>query len=147
MTPSIYSFKLKNNLSELKALRQHVETFGQMVGLAENCLFEVNLCLDELFTNIVSYGFRDNRQHLIRFTIQMDNNVLTLDVEDGGMPFNPLEKPEPRIPIDPGNIKIGGLGIHLVKKLTDDICYQRNRGKNHLTLKKSVASNASRSPM
>ena len=136
--PQTYSFGLKNDLSELTVLRQHVEEFGHMAGLSQNCLFEIILCLDELFTNIVSYGFDDDRHHLIQFTLQLDNDVLILDVEDGGIPFNPLSKQESGIPIDPKNIKIGGLGIHIVKKLTNDICYQRNRGKNHLTLKKTI---------
>ncbi|MGD8992786.1 MAG: ATP-binding protein [Desulfobacterales bacterium] len=136
--PPTYSFGLKNDLSELTVLRQHVNNFGHMAGLSQNCLFEITLCLDELFTNIVSYGFDDDRHHLIQFTLQMDNDVLVLDVEDGGIPFNPLLNQEPRVPIDPKNIKIGGLGIHIVKKLTNDICYQRNRGKNHLTLKKTI---------
>lgn len=145
--PQAYSFGLKNDLSELTVLRRHVQNFGRMAGLSENCLFEIILCLDELFTNIVSYGFDDDRHHLIQFTLQMDNDVLILDVEDGGIPFNPLSKQESRIPIDPKNIKIGGLGIHIVKKLTNDICYQRNRGKNHLTLKKTIESSKQPLPM
>lgn len=136
--PPTYSFGLKNDLSELTVLRRHVKNFGQMAGLSQNCLFEITLCLDELFTNIVSYGFDDDRHHLIQFTLQLNDDVLVLDVEDGGIPFNPLSKKESGIPIDPKNIKIGGLGIHIVKKLTNDICYQRNRGKNHLTLKKAI---------
>ncbi|MGD9350404.1 MAG: ATP-binding protein, partial [Desulfobacterales bacterium] len=108
--PQTYSFGLKNDLSELTVLRQHVEEFGHMAGLSQNCLFEIILCLDELFTNIVSYGFDDDRHHLIQFTLQMDDDVLILDVEDGGIPFNPLTEKEPRIAIDPKNIKIGGFG-------------------------------------
>ena len=136
--PNRYSFGLKNDLIELDVLRHHVKDFGQIAGLSENSIFEITLCLDELFTNIVSYGFDDDRHHLIQFTLQLDDDVLTIDVEDGGIPFNPLTKEESACPIDPKNIKIGGLGIHIVKKLTNDICYQRNRGKNHLTLKKSI---------
>ena len=142
-SPQTYSFGLKNDMSELPVLRRHVENFAQTAGLLQDCLFEIILCLDELFTNIVSYGFDDDRHHLIQFTLQMDNDVLIIDVEDGGIPFNPLSKQEPRLPIDPKNIKIGGLGIQIVKKLTNDICYQRNRGKNHLTLKKSIQSGES----
>lgn len=138
--PQTYAFGLKNDLSELTVLRRHVEYFGQMADLSQDCLFEIVLCLDELFTNIVSYGFDDDRHHLIQFTLQLDNDVLILDVEDGGIPFNPLSKKETPVPIDPKNIKIGGLGIHIVKKLTNDICYQRNRGKNCLTLKKTIES-------
>ena len=58
--PQSYSFGLKNDLAELRVLRQHVENFGEMAGLSDNCLFEITLCLDELFTNIVSYGFDDD---------------------------------------------------------------------------------------
>ncbi len=143
MTSRIYSFELKNDCSELETLRQHVKNFGQFAGLAEDYIFEINLCLDELFSNIVSYGFADDRQHLVQFTLQMAEDGLIIDVEDGGLPFNPLDKREPRIPIDPRKIKIGGLGIHIVKKLTDEMCYQRNHCKNHLTLKKSIESDKS----
>ncbi|MDJ0984742.1 MAG: ATP-binding protein [Desulfobacterales bacterium] len=141
--PQAYSFGLKNDLSELPVLRHHVENFGKMTGLPKDCLFEINLCLDELFTNIVSYGFDDDRHHLIQFTLQLDEDVLILDIEDGGIPFNPLTKNESHNPIDPKNIKIGGLGIHIVKKLTTDICYQRDCGKNHLTLRKTIDSDDS----
>ena len=143
VAPETYSFGLKNDLSELEVLRQHVKKFTQIAGLSESCTFEIILCLDELFTNIVSYGFEDDRHHLIQFRLQMVEEELIINVEDGGLPFNPLDKKGSPIPVDPQNIKIGGLGIQIVKKLTDDICYQRNCGKNHLTLKKSIESNES----
>jgi anti-sigma regulatory factor (Ser/Thr protein kinase) len=94
--------------------------------------------LDELFTNIVSYGFADDLEHTIRFTINVDNNVLTLNIEDEGIPFNPLEKKDPEIPADLLDARIGGLGIHIVRKLMDDISYKRKRGKNKLTMKKFI---------
>ena len=135
-----YSFELKSDLSELKKLRQHLNNFGQFNGITENCIFEINICLDELFTNIVSYGFTDDLEYLIRFTISMDDDVLTVNVEDEGIPFNPLEKQDPEFPADPINIKIGGLGIYIVKKIMDDIHYRRSGGKNRLTLKKILGS-------
>ena len=55
-----YSFELKNDLSELEALYQLLNKFGQAAGLTEACITDVNICLDELFTNIVSYGFEDD---------------------------------------------------------------------------------------
>jgi anti-sigma regulatory factor (Ser/Thr protein kinase) len=133
-----YSFELKNDLSELEDLCQHLNKFGQAVGLSEACITDVNICLDELFTNVVSYGFEDNLEHLIQFTMNLDNQVLTLSIEDEGIPFNPLEKKDPEVPADLIDIRIGGLGIHIVKKLMDDIRYQRKQGKNKLTMKKNV---------
>ena len=105
-----YSFELKSNLSELETLCQHLNKLGKVTGLSEACITDVNICLDELFTNIVSYGFVDDLEHIIRFTINVDNNMLTMNIEDDGIPFNPLEKKDPEIPAGLIDVKIGGLG-------------------------------------
>ena len=59
MAPKEYSFELKSSLSELDKLGRHLEMYGQKIGLSKKCLLEINLVLDELFTNIISYGFDD----------------------------------------------------------------------------------------
>ncbi|MGD2036550.1 MAG: ATP-binding protein [Desulfobacterales bacterium] len=133
-----YSFELKSDLSELKILNQQLNKFGQISGLSEACITDVNICLDELFTNIASYGFVDDLEHIIRFTLHLDNNVLMLNIEDDGIPFNPLEKKDPEIPAELIDVKIGGLGIHIVRKLMDDIRYERKQDKNRLMLKKFI---------
>ena len=104
----------------------------------EACITDINICLDELFTNTVSYGFEDDLKHFIRFIISLHKNVLTILIEDEGVPFNPLMKKEPEIPADLLDARIGGLGIHIVKKLMDDISYERIDGKNRLTMKKLI---------
>ena len=76
MAKNKVSFKLKSKLSELDTLCQHLERFGQSLGLSKKCLFEANLALDELFTNIISYGFKDNKEHSIDITISHKNNKL-----------------------------------------------------------------------
>jgi serine/threonine-protein kinase RsbW len=132
------SFELENDLSELKTLCQHLSKFGQATGLSEACITDINICLDELFTNIVSYGFVDDLDHIVRFSINLNDRVLTLNIEDDGIPFNPLEKKDPEIPDDLIDVRIGGLGIHIVKKLMDHIRYKRERGKNKIILKKYI---------
>ena len=133
-----YSFELKSDLSELETLCQHLNKFGQITGLSEACITDINICLDELFTNTISYGFEDDLEHIIRFTMDLDNQVLTLSIEDEGVPFNPLEKKDPEVPADLIDVRIGGLGIHIVRKLMDDLRYNRKQGKNKLTMKKSI---------
>ena len=131
-----YSFELKNDLSELEALCQHVNKFGQDAGLSEACITDVNICLDELFTNIVCYGFKDSLEHITRFLMQLNKEDLTIIIEDEGVAFNPLAKKDPEIPEDLKDVRIGGLGIHIVRKLMDELHYERKDGKNKLTLKK-----------
>ena len=137
----MYSFELKNDLSELETLRQNLENYAQCIGLCGKCIFEINLGLEELITNIISYGFKDNLEHLIKIKIRRNNKTLILYVEDDGLPFNPLEVKKPEHPCDIENIKIGGLGIHIIKTLMDDVFYERCEYKNKLTLKKKIETN------
>ena len=135
-----YCFELKSKLSELNTLCRHLEDCGNDLELPPKCLFEINLGLDELFTNIISYGFEDDSEHQIKFSLAKDRETLVVQVEDDGKPFNPLEAADPEVPQDLDSINIGGMGIHLVKKMMDDIDYQRVKGKNRLILKKCLAA-------
>ena len=140
-----YSFELDSKLSELKALNQHLIAFGRNIGLSEISISEINICLDELFTNIVSYGFKDDREHKIKFTMRVDDNMLTVSIEDDGVPFNPLEKNAVELPADVMSAEIGGLGIHITRELMDNICYERKRGINKLTINKIIQANGASS--
>lgn len=138
MTKRDYCFELKSNLSELKTLCRHLEDCSHAMGLPPKCLSEINLGLDELFTNIISYGFEDKLEHQIKFSLAKFEKTLVVKVEDDGIPFNPLDVKGHEISQDLDSINIGGLGIHLIKKMMDDIVYQRLEGKNKIILKKRV---------
>ena len=135
-----YCFELKSKLSELNTLCRHLEDCGNDMELPQKCLFEINLGLDELFTNIISYGFEDDSEHQIKFSLAKEKETLVVQVEDDGKPFNPLEAACTEVPPDLDSVNIGGLGIHLVKKMMDVIDYQRVKGKNRIILKKFVAA-------
>ena len=140
MTTRDYCFELKSQLSELDALCRHLEDCGNVMELPQKCLFQINLGLDELFTNIISYGFEDESEHQIKFSLVKDKETLVVQVEDDGKPFNPLDVASPEVSLDLDEVNIGGMGIHLIKKMMDDIVYQRVEGKNKLVLKKCVAT-------
>ena len=143
MAKKEYSFELKNSLSELDNLCENLEDFGQKIGLSKKLIFEINLALDELFTNIISYGFKDEEEHVIKVTIRPQNEELCLYIEDDGIPFNPIDFETPDVACSVENCKIGGLGIHIMRKLMDEICYQRCGDKNVLTLKKTLSNDES----
>ena len=138
MAEQEYKFALKNDISELNALHQHLEKWGSGIHLATDSISRINICLDELFTNIVSYGFEDDLEHIIEFTINVDNNLVIIHIEDNGVMFNPLEKVDPDFPENVEDAKIGGLGIHIIRKLMDNVSYERKPGKNKLTMKKTI---------
>ena len=138
MVTQEYKFELKNYLSELKALHRHLINWGGDIGLPTDSISRINICLDELFTNIVSYGFDDDLEHLIKFTLIVDHNLVTINIEDNGIPFNPLEKIDPDFPENVESAKIGGLGILIIRKLMDNVSYERKQNKNKLTMRKNI---------
>jgi len=97
-----------------------------------------NLAVEELVTNCIKYGYEDAAEHMIEVKLQISGNELAVTVTDDGRPFNPLELPEPdvRLPIE--DRPIGGLGIYLLRRMSDHMDYVRVAGKNSVTLRKSM---------
>jgi len=139
MTADRVSMELKNSLSELSTLGSSLEQFGEALGLSSKILFEISLSIEELFSNIVSYGYTDDALHWIKVAISHEDEMLIIRLEDDGMPFDPLkaEAPDCECPIE--QRKIGNLGIHLTKKFMDDMVYERRGHRNILIVKKKVA--------
>jgi anti-sigma regulatory factor (Ser/Thr protein kinase) len=131
-------FQLKNCLLEQDTLCSKIKYFGEAVGLSSKDLFQITLALDEIFTNIVTYGFKDAGQHTINFDLSLKNNLLEIRVEDDGSPFNPLSVAPPDLNCPLDQRKVGGLGVLLVRKMMDDIQYHRCCGRNILILKRCL---------
>jgi serine/threonine-protein kinase RsbW len=140
------SFHLKNKASELNALCDHLEGYCQAIGLSKKYLFEINLALDELFTNIISYGFEDKGEHAVRIDISCHGDALHIRIEDDGRPFNPTTAHPPDVKCLLEDRDIGGLGIFLIKKVMDQIVYRREKGKNVLILTKKVGCHSPQAP-
>ena len=138
MTEGRISFELKNSLSELDKICGHLEQFGESQGLSQRTIFKINLALEELVNNTISYGYTDDDDHWIKIAISLEDGVLVISLEDDGIPFDPVEakKPDCECPIE--ERKIGNLGIHLCKHFMDEMAYERRGNKNILTLKKSI---------
>ncbi len=136
--PKTFSFSLKNDFSELQSLGRQIESVGHALNLSKRCLFEINLALDELFTNIISYGFNDGNEHRIEVSLSAEDEVLSVVIVDDGVAFNPTVRQTPPLPEAVDDCRVGGLGIYLIKNLMDEVCYRREGEKNILTLKKKL---------
>jgi serine/threonine-protein kinase RsbW len=136
--PHLFSFSLSNDISELQTLGRQLESVGRALNLSKRCLFEINLALDELFTNIISYGFEAGGRHRIDVTLQAQGEVLSIVVTDDGVAFNPTKRRPHPMPHSVDDCRVGGLGIYLIQNLMDEVCYRRKGGKNILTLKKKL---------
>lgn len=103
--------------------------------------FDISIVLDEIFTNIVNYGYKNEVGYVtLNIKIENDNNInkkiFQLTFIDTAEYFNPLKYTSPRINSDLLNDQEGGWGIHMTKQLVDKMNYEYSNGANVLTLKK-----------
>jgi serine/threonine-protein kinase RsbW len=129
---------LKHSISELETLRSRLAEFGESTRLSTKQIQHINLVLDELFTNIISYGNTGEAECSIRILLSQDHKILTMEIEDCGIPFNPVEAETPDLESELEDRPIGGMGIHLIKNLMDEIKYERRGDKNVVKLTKRI---------
>lgn len=105
----------------------------------EGLQFKIRLSIEEAVENVVNYAYQDGIGWLEAGTsIDNDGLRLTIELRDAGVPFNPLDKPDPDITLSAEERQIGGLGIFLCKQLMDDINYRYENGNNILTMSKNL---------
>lgn len=134
------SVVLKNAVDEIERLSALVSAFGNEHGLSEDSIYAVNLALDEILTNTISYGYADDGPHEITVTLRVHGDELAAEIVDDARAFDPLSAPKPEVDLPLERRAIGGLGIHLARTLMDEISYRRERDKNVLIMKKRIAS-------
>ena len=128
------SLKVESRRDELENIFGAVAGMAQQEAWSPELVFRVNLALEELVLNIMDYGF-DEGLHEIEITLTSDADALTIEIVDGGRPFDPLkDAPQPDVDAPVEDRPVGGLGVHLVRTLMDQMHYRREKGKNHLTL-------------
>lgn len=104
----------------------------------EGLLFKLRLAVEEAVENIVNYAYADGAGYLEAET-HVKDGVLSIVLQDAGVPFNPLEKEDPDITLSAEDRPIGGLGIFLCKQLMDSVEYEFSNGCNKLTIRKRIA--------
>lgn len=129
---------LRNDLSEVSSVLDAVEAFGEEHGVPGKKIFQINLVLDELITNIVSYGFEDGADSLIRLSVALAGGRLDVELVDNGNAFNPVEAPLRDIGTGLEERQIGGLGLKFIRTFADRLDYRRDGEFNRLHLQFDV---------
>ncbi len=133
------SVALNNDLEELERLRAAIDRFCDREGVPDETRYHLTLVLEELIVNAIKYGACQPEFDAIRLSMRMEGGEVRMTLCDNGVPFNPLEVPSPDLTQEVSNRSIGGLGIHLVRRLVPQIRYERRDGRNYLYLTKPVS--------
>jgi sigma-B regulation protein RsbU (phosphoserine phosphatase) len=131
---------MRNDIQQIPTLAEWVDELGIPMELN----MPINLALEEAVSNVMLYAYpgRNDGKVFVEFAKAKDEQgeKLIFTISDSGIPFDPTAKPEADITLSAEERAIGGLGIHLVRKLMDEIRYERQDEKNILTLVKILNS-------
>ncbi len=128
--------RLFAKMENLHSFTTFITAYAVQNQLSEKKCHEVKLAADEIITNIIQYAYPKSGGDIL-VTCDMDpSGTLSIEIVDEGVFFNPLEVGEPDISSKIEEMKIGGLGIFLAKRMVDDIQYRREDDRNILTLYK-----------
>jgi anti-sigma regulatory factor (Ser/Thr protein kinase) len=103
--------------------------------------FKIELSIEEAVENVVQYAYEGGIGWLEAGTSLDDESlILTIELRDAGVPFNPLEKEDPDITLGADERPVGGLGIYLCKSMMDRISYRYEDGNNILIMEKQITN-------
>ena len=132
--PEAISLTIAPRHDQLDQITAAVEELGERDNWPLDLVFKVNLVLEELGVNVVNYSSAASE---IAISLASDEHAVSVEIVDDGPPFNPLaDAVEPDLDAPLEDRPIGGLGIHLVREMMDELHYSREEGKNRLAMVK-----------
>lgn len=126
-----------SKIENVALLTSFVESALEPYKPSMKAQMQINVAIDELFSNIVHYSKSEN----MTLVLEVNEDFLTASLTfiDRGFAYDPLAKDDPDVTLSAEKREVGGLGIFLVKKTMDDVEYHREGDKNILKVVKKMA--------
>jgi sigma-B regulation protein RsbU (phosphoserine phosphatase) len=138
MERSTLELRITNELSEIARVNDSFNAFAEEHGVPDDVRRPMNLVFDELLNNVISYAYKDEEEHEIDVLVELSSDRLAVTITDDGIPFNPFQGSPPDTDLSIEERQIGGLGIHLVQNVMDEVSYNRRTDKNVVILAKHL---------
>ena len=123
-----------NDLAEIAKVMTAFESFATNCAVPEAVANRFNDVFDEMLSNIIYYGYRDDVPHEITIAFNRQDDRLSVIISDDGIAFDPFAATTPNTELPLAEREIGGLGIHLVRNMMHEVHYRRDDGRNIITL-------------
>ena len=128
---------MRNDIQQIPTLAEWIDS----LHLPEELNMSVNLALEEAVSNVMLYAYSEGGSGQVLVEADKSPDKVVFTISDSGKPFDPTAQAEPDITLSAEERPIGGLGIHLVRQIMDEVKYERTNDKNVLRLVKELKSN------
>ena len=124
--------------SALGELISFIIDYAKDKGFDGQIVWEIELAADEILTNIIRYAYPQEAGIIEVSCCYEGSKGIIVEINDSGIPFNPLAYPIPECTLDINKIRTNGFGIYIFRCLSDDMVYKRKGNMNCLTLRKKT---------
>jgi anti-sigma regulatory factor (Ser/Thr protein kinase) len=135
MTPiAEKNWEIPNQMTALAEVAKEAFDWLASLPYSTRAKYSAGLAIEEMASNIIKYAYEDDREHRLRIRIVAERSRLRIIFEDDGRPFDPTRHPAPNIEHIVNSHRAGGLGIELVRRISESMTYERVDGLNRLTV-------------
>ncbi len=134
----VLEIAIANELEAIVAAAEKIDAFCKEREISPEFAYAVNLSIDEILTNTISYGY-DDEPHRIEIIVRLESDSLVVEIVDDSAPFDLSATPEANVEASLEERDVGGLGLFLVHQMMDRVEYERIEGRNIVTLTKSTS--------
>lgn len=131
---------LPNDINAVSQLNEFIDMLCEELGIDMPTNMALNLALEEAVVNVMSYAYLEGTKGEVGVEAAADDDRIVFVITDSGKPFDPTKKDEVDTTLPLEERSIGGLGIHLIRQIMDEVKYQRRENQNILTLSKTIKS-------
>ena len=128
------SISLQNKLSDAGKLSDFLAEHAKTSEIPDEIYHDLRLVIEEVFVNIASYAYAEEDRQPVTIELSRSTNEISITFTDAGIAFNPLT--DPAECKDTDDHCEGGMGIHIIKSLTDQQKYRRINQHNVFTVTK-----------
>ena len=134
------TLRITNDMKESVKLTPFVDDMANALSLSDEAKDSVNLALEEALVNVILYAYPEGAKGPITLTARADaaRTHIRFELRDGGKAYNPLLNEMPDLTLGIEERPIGGLGIFLIRKMMDELAYDRLGGENVLIMRKNL---------
>jgi serine/threonine-protein kinase RsbW len=133
-----FSRRLTDGRAGFPSLLEAVEDWLDGHGVPPGAAAPLMIACDEIISNVLSHGGK-SRVPAIDVALTLADGAVGVEISDDGTPFDPLSAPPPDTTLPVEDRPIGGLGVHLVRELMDEVSYRREGGWNRLRFSKNCS--------
>jgi anti-sigma regulatory factor (Ser/Thr protein kinase) len=124
-------------LENIEVVTAFIDAFLEDADCPVKTQMQIDVAVDEVMSNIAHYAYPDG-EGMVTVSIEEKENTVQIFFRDSGIPYDPLTAKAPDLSLSAEDRPIGGLGIHMVKKMMDAVSYRYENGQNMLTLQKML---------